>query len=145
MTWAVLMGICMLFIHIVAREDPNRTNITIVALASAWIVLANLIAFLLFTMDKCFAISKAAQLSEALVCYIFAIGGVVGGWLALIITCYKPPSSKRNTARCSRFMCYAMICTCIGIACDVVLVLRVILPNIDVMYKLVNNVADLGH
>merc|ERR1712168_472864 len=91
MTWAILIGICMLFIHIVSWKDPQVTQITIVTLASAWIVLANLIAFLLFTMDKCFAITKATQISEALVCYIFCIGGVVGGWLALIVTCYKPP------------------------------------------------------
>jgi len=39
MTWLVLIGVCMLFIHIVAYKDPNRQEITMVALAVSWILL----------------------------------------------------------------------------------------------------------
>lgn len=137
MVWLVLIGICMLFVHIVAREDPKREQVTIVALIVAWIVLVNIIAFFLFTMDKCFALTKVPQISEALVCYLFVLGGVVGGWLALIITCYKAPN------KCSRFICWAMLSTSVGIAINVFLIVRVILPQKEFMFKHFNDI--IGH
>merc|ERR1712224_815283 len=135
--WMVLIGICMLFVHIVAREDPNREQLTFIALTICWIVLVNLIAFLLFATDKCFALTKSAtQISEALVCYIFSLGGVVGGWLALIMTCYRPPN------KCSRFICWAMLSTCVGIAINIFLIVRVIIPQKEFMFKHFNDIVN---
>uniref|UniRef100_H2YZK4 Uncharacterized protein n=1 Tax=Ciona savignyi TaxID=51511 RepID=H2YZK4_CIOSA len=36
MFWMCMMGICVLTMHIVARSDPNRQKLIVIAVACAW-------------------------------------------------------------------------------------------------------------
>lgn len=121
----------MLSIHIVAREDPKRQKIILVALSGAWIILSNLIAFIVFIIDKFQAFNNQPRMSEALVQLLFFLGGVAGGWLALCLTCYKPPGFK--TDKMSAFMCRAMIFSAIGLTIVIVFLLKILLPNLELL------------
>lgn len=130
MFMSLMMGACMLALHIVARTDPNRLTVIMVGLAVAWIGLSNMLALALFIIDKYDAFNSQPRMSESLALTHFAIGGVLGGWLALCLTCYKPPRKSKSM---SGFICKCMLCSLGGITLIIVLVLRVILPNIEVI------------
>ncbi|XP_002127715.2 uncharacterized protein LOC100178566 [Ciona intestinalis] len=132
MFWFVMMGICMLTMHIVARSDPHRQTLMIIAVSCAWIGLANIFAVAVFIIDKYQSFNKQPRLSEALVHTQFALGGVVGGWLALCMTCYRPPGIKND--RIAGFICRGMFCSAIGVTLIVVTIVRVVVPNIQMMF-----------
>ena len=125
----VVMGMMMLTLHIVARNDPNRGTIIALGLSAGWIALVNVFALVAFVVDKYHAFNSQPRMSEAFALTHFALGGVVGGWLALCFTCYKPPGS--NPPKMSGFICRSMLCSMFGIGLIVALVVRVILPNIS--------------
>ena len=129
MFMCVVMGVCMLALHIVANSHPNRTTIITVGMAAAWIALANVFAFTAFVIDKCHAFNSQPRMSEALALTHFAFGGMAGGWLAMAITCYKPPGIKKN--KLSGFICRVLLFSAVGIGLIVLLVLRVIIPHIS--------------
>jgi len=128
-----MMGASLLAIHIVAREDPKREVIILLTLAGSWILMSNLFSFLTFIVDKYHAFNGQPRTSQALVLFQFMLGGVIGGWLGLCLTCYKPAGVKMD--RMSGFLCKSMFCSAIGIAVNVILIVRVIVPNVNLVWE----------
>lgn len=127
MAWSVMIGVGMLVIHIVAKHDHNRQTVQMVALGVGWIALSNLFAFTFFVIDRFRLLAGAKQMSYTVAVTLIAIGGVVGGWLGVCLTVYKPPTGLKFTG----FFGKALLSTAFGIAIDVFIILRIVLPHRD--------------
>lgn len=124
MIWAILIGIGMLVIHIVARHDVNRQTVQIVALSVGWISLSNLFAFTFFIVDRFKTIANSKQMSNTVALMLISLGGFLGGWLGVCFTAYKPAGGVKFAG----FFGKALIATAIGIAIDVFFILRIVIP-----------------
>ena len=56
---------------------------------------------------------------------LMGIGGWLGGWLGVCFTVYKPPGGSKFAG----FFGKALLCTAFGIAIDVFVILRIVLPH----------------
>ena len=131
MAWSIMLGCGMLTIHIVAKHDPHRQTVQVVALAAGWIILSNLFAFTFFVVDRFRALTGACKMRNSVAVALMAIGGFAGGWIGVCATLYKPPHDSKFAS----FFCKALVATAIGIAIDVFFILRFMLPFQDVILK----------
>lgn len=126
MMWCVLMGVSMLSVHLVAQVDPNRSVIIIIGLAISWIALSNVSAVIIILADRFLVLGDQARISEGLLQIQFLLGGVFGGWLALCITCYRPPGVMAD--KIHGFICRTMLTSAIGLTVLILLLVRVVVP-----------------
>jgi len=135
MCWLLIMGIMMIFVHIVTKHTVNNQVVMAISMGIGWIAISNLMCFTCFFIDKVKVASGSQQIENTVPIALMGIGGWLGGWLGVCLTVYKPPLGTKF----SGFFGRALFATAFGIAIDVFIILRILLPNRHEVESLLNN------